>query len=198
MSAPREVHESLAALVGYPRENWLADLDAAIESARTGCPGAAEALERLAEWARATPQGELEEDFARTFDNTDERALEVGWHVYGENYTRGAFMAGMRRRLRKVGLEENGELPDHLSLLLPLLSRLSEQRARELALEFVAPATRKVHAALDAMQSPWAPLLEAVIEVLATHAPEARTVAPAVAPSYDPTACGGPEEDRHV
>lgn len=184
-----EVHDALARLVEYPRESYAHSIQEAANRVAIECPAAWKELEPFIAFTRSTSLGELEEQFAVTFDNTDERALEVGWHVYGENYTRGSFMATMRRELREHGVEENGELPDHLSHLLPLLARAPEERAKSLVLETVAPAVRKVHLALQKQDSPWAGVLGAVIEVLAQHDAQARTVAPAVAPVHEPSAC---------
>lgn len=198
MRASTEVHDGLARLLEYPKSGWLASAEEAASCIGKECPAALEALEPFLQFVRATPQGDLEESFTRTFDNSEECALEAGWHVFGENYTRGSFMAGMRRQLREAGVEENGELPDHFSHLFALLGRQPEDRARLLALEIVAPAMRKVHLALDKMESPWRGVLGAGIEILAMHAPEARTIAPAVTPQNDPTACDSFQEERHV
>lgn len=188
-------HDALAGLLAYPRENWAALVEESAACLAVECPEAGALLAPFVAHVRATPQGELEESFTRTFDNTDERALEVGWHVFGENYTRGSFMANMRGKLREVGVEENGELPDHLSHLLPLIARLPERKAADLAAETIAPAVQKVRGALAELRNPWAPVFDALVEVLAAHDPRARDAKPAEAPrSPDPTTCGDEQE----
>jgi len=194
-----EVHDALARLLEYPRLDWEARLQEAARCVGTGFPGASELLQPFLDFARATPITGLEELFALTFDNTDERALEVGWHVYGENYTRGTFMVRMRRQLREQGLEENGELPDHLSHVLGLLGRLPPDEAGELAVRAVLPAVRKVHDALVRQNNPWAAVLATVRAALEYHeAPKGvvpETCAPEPAPpGYE--SCGLPDEGR--
>lgn len=188
-----EVHDALARLLEYPKEGWSEAVEEAARRVSAECPEAWKPLESFIAFSRSTPLTQIEELFTQTFDNNDERALEVGWHVFGENYTRGSFMAGMRRHLREVGVEENGELPDHLSHMLALLGRLPVDRARLLAMEIVAPAVRKVQIGLqgggEAPVNPWSGVFGAILEVLALHDPAARTVAPAVAPEIDPAAC---------
>ncbi len=48
--------------------------------------------------------GTREEVYTRTFDGSDRRALEIGWHLHGENYARGALLV----RLRKLLMERLG------------------------------------------------------------------------------------------
>ena len=64
---------------------------------------------------------ELEELYTRTFDINPVCSLEVGWHLFGEDYNRGAFLVRMRGLLREHGIEEGAELPDHLESVLRVL-----------------------------------------------------------------------------
>ena len=201
MRPTAEVHDALAALVEYPREDFPAQAARLAGSVAQDCPGARAGLDAFVAWAGARGQGEVEEEFTRTFDNTDERALELGWHAYGENYARGSFLAAMRRALHAHGIAERGELPDHLVHVLPLLGRCAEADAARLVREVARPATERVHAALVARGSPWGGVLGAVIEVLGRHAapgsdrplaaPAAAAPARAGAGPGHPEACAG-------
>ena len=62
---------------------------------------------------------QLEELYTRTFDLNPVCTPEVGWHIYGEQYRRGRFLVQARELLKIVGVDERGELPDHLMSLLP-------------------------------------------------------------------------------
>ena len=143
-----QVHDALARLVQYPREDFAERVEEGAAVISVACPPAWPALEPFVDFARSAPLGDLEELFTRTFDNTKDRALEVGWHVFGENYTRGTFMVTVRGWLREHGIEETGELPDHLGHMLTLMGRMDEIRAAELAADTVGPAMVKVHGAL--------------------------------------------------
>jgi nitrate reductase molybdenum cofactor assembly chaperone len=198
MRPPAAVHDALASLLHYPR----ADLRvAAEESARVigeECPEASEHLAPFLEHVRGSERGALEELFTRTFDNSSERALEVGWHVFGENYTRGTFMVRMRQRLRAAGVEENGELPDHLSHLLPLLARVEEDDAGELAHDSVIPAIDKMLEGLEAIDSPWVGVLLAAKQILQQHVRPARPPVGADVPSaWPPPPPMGNQETCH-
>ncbi len=197
MRASLETHEALARLLEYPRAGWMKSFQDGSRILENQCPSAWSALRPFAEFVNSKSPTELEELFTATFDHSDSCALEVGWHVFGENYTRGSFMAGMRRQLRENGIEENGELPDHLSHLLPLAGKSPPEKAKLLVLECLAPAVRKIQLALDEAKNPWSPVLAAVLELLATHDPQARTVAPAKAPVNDPTALESCSEEGY-
>jgi nitrate reductase delta subunit len=54
---------------------------------------------------------DLEEFYTRTFDINPVSALEIGWHLYGEQYERGAFLVKMRELSRTLGVEESTSLP---------------------------------------------------------------------------------------
>ena len=66
----------------------------------------------------------LEEAFTGTFDVNPACALEVGWHLFGEEYARGMFLVRMREELRKYGLAESSELPDHVSHVLAIVNAI--------------------------------------------------------------------------
>lgn len=163
------VHDALARLCEYPRDGFPSFVEEAATVVSEGCPEAWTKLEPFIEYARGQTLGELEERFTRTFDNSAERALEIGWHVFGENYTRGTFMVRMRQRLREVGVEENGELPDHLSHMLPLLGRADADWCGRTAHDSVSLALARVHEELLKGENPWASVIDAVLAVMSLH-----------------------------
>lgn len=187
MRPSTEVHDALACLLEYPRDGDIDRHRVAVALVGAECPETSTELAPFLAFLEASDMGQVEERFTRSFDNTAERALEVGWHVFGENYTRGTFMVRMRQRLREVGVEENGELPDHLSHLLPLLARLDSADAGALAHDSVAPAVEKILAALRSDENPWAGVLAAVRHVVSLHeAPERPPVGEHIPTTWPP------------
>lgn len=89
---------------------------------------------------RDTAIEELQEYYTRTFEVNPVCCLELGWHIYGEQYERGVLMAKLRRAMADVGLAECAELPDHLSNVLTLLDALPARDAALLAGAIVIPA----------------------------------------------------------
>lgn len=93
-------------------------------------------------------EGELQERFIQAFDLNPSSTLEIGWHLFGEQYERGEFLVDLRRRLREAEIPETGELPDHLLHVLPLLGRLVGEDASRFASRHLRPALDKIAAGL--------------------------------------------------
>ena len=105
---------------------------------------------------------DLQELYTRTFDWNPATSMEIGWHLYGENYERGEFLVEVRGLLRRHGVAESEGLPDHLVNLLPLLERLPAEEAAQFATEYLAPALRKIEAALAGTGNPYLHLVSAL------------------------------------
>ena len=91
----------------------------------------------------------MQELYVQTFEFNPACTLEIGWHIFGENYERGEFLVRMREQLRRHGITESSELPDHLCHILPLLDRLEPEEAADLVGLFVLPALAKIKDALN-------------------------------------------------
>lgn len=68
----------------------------------------------------------LEEAFIRIFDLNPDCTLDIGWHLFGEDYARGEFLVKLKAEHRKHGTEDPCELPDHLPAVLRLLAEMPE------------------------------------------------------------------------
>ncbi|GAB4370866.1 MAG: hypothetical protein Kow0042_13270 [Calditrichia bacterium] len=78
---------------------------------------------------------ELEEIYTRTFDLQMVCYPYVGYHLFGESYKRGAFLAELKARFTKYQFSEGNELPDHLAVLLRFLSIFSDEEERMALIE---------------------------------------------------------------
>jgi nitrate reductase molybdenum cofactor assembly chaperone len=141
--------DALAELFEYPREGNAARVRSLAARVTAQIPEAAADVEQLARFAESATLGEAEELYVRTFDANAERALEVGWQVFGEQYERGAFLVDLRGRMRALGVAETTELPDHLTQVLRLLGRMQEDDARTLVLRAVAPSLDRVRKSVE-------------------------------------------------
>jgi nitrate reductase assembly molybdenum cofactor insertion protein NarJ len=168
MRATPRIHDLAAELLTYPAADRTAIFGAAAIELGLALPEFRSGLESLAAAATSGPAGALEESYAAAFDNRADRALEVGWHAFGENYARGAFLVRMRERIRECGLAETTELPDHLSHVLRVLGRVDERQAQLLTEALVLPAVDKMLAAAPETDM-WRPALRAARHVLSTH-----------------------------
>ncbi len=98
----------------------------------------------MADQLRYPEDPAMQELYVQTFEFNPACTLEIGWHLFGENYERGEFLVRMRQQMRRYGVAESTELPDHLTHLLPLLDRMERAEAAGLATEFVLPALQKI------------------------------------------------------
>ncbi len=158
--------DALSELFEYPGEGF-ADAVAAFRAIADGRrPGSGDRLADLERRARGMSRGEVEEMFTRTFEINPVCALEVGWHVYGEEYERGALMVRLRQELRRHDVAEGNELPDHLTHVLRLLGRLDSALADDLAGRYVLPSLSKMIDALSGKECPYEGLLQTAHEIV--------------------------------
>jgi nitrate reductase delta subunit len=105
---------------------------------------------------------ELEELYTRTFDINPIANLEIGWHLYGEQYERGEFLVMMRSLLRDHAVEESSELPDHLTHILLALGRMKKEEADAFAVKYISPSIGKILEAFGETENPYIHLLQAI------------------------------------
>jgi nitrate reductase delta subunit len=147
--------DRLAPLFAYPDEGYAAR---AAESARLL---GLEPMRAFADAVTAVPAAALQEQFVETFDLDPDCAPDLGWHLFGERYERGEWLARLRADLRRLGLQTSAELPDHLTNVLMILARDEPARADALA-RLVTPAFDKLQTALERRESPFRHVLTAV------------------------------------
>jgi nitrate reductase delta subunit len=172
MERARIVYDMFGRLLAYPGEGFalrvLQEQERLAEFVRTSPHGehskcvVAESIAAFLAQAGALEPGEMEELYTRTFDINPVASLELGWHLYGEQYERGAFMVKMRQMLHAHFIMEEVELPDHLTHILQLLGRLEKEEADRFALTYVVPALDKIQAGFAEVENPYKHLLEAL------------------------------------
>lgn len=157
-----EFYDLLATLLGYPQDKTRAALERCRTIGRMKDSVAVEFLDRFAEQTAAMTAEELQELYTRTFDLNPTCSLEVGWQLYGENYTRGEFLVAMRQTLRRLDVPESTELPDHLTHVLSALGRMDSIEASQYSVECLVPALEKMLQGLTGKDNPYASVLEAI------------------------------------
>ncbi|MBI2893607.1 MAG: molecular chaperone TorD family protein [Deltaproteobacteria bacterium] len=173
MKIDSKLYERLGSLFVYPGNGYGALVALAQERLHEVQPDVMLTLEPFARWVGTTRVEEIQEHFTATFDMNPSACLEVGWHLFGESYARGDFLVSMRGLMRRLGVPESAELPDHLSHVLQVLGRLPAQEA--------APLAARVLRAIDKMiagqpeSSPTRALVAAVRDLVAAACPEGRT-----------------------
>lgn len=126
----------------------------------------AERLREFCAWYAATPVGELQRRYVESFDFSKQCSLHLTYHVHGDRRQRGMALLGLKQAYRAGGLEPPGtELPDYLPLMLEFAALAPERQATAL-LEEHRVAIELVRAGLARESSPFAPLLDAVVDAL--------------------------------
>ena len=110
---------TIALCFGYPNDERLDELRTAVSALPDG--KAQSHLDRFVAAIAPLSLGEWEELHTRTLDLSPFFVPYVGHVVWGESYKRGAFMAELNREMASLGVDLDGELPDHLAPILRYL-----------------------------------------------------------------------------
>ena len=171
MQASARTYDLLGVLLSYPGEDYLARAVECRDLLKPTVSGAAERLSNFIGRIGGLATDELQELFTITFDLNPVCTLEVGWHLHGDTYDRGEFLVRMRQMLRRCGVQESRELPDHLAHVLTALPRLDEAERREFIATAVAPAVAKMLTATTERDNPFEHMLGAAYLVLGEELP---------------------------
>ena len=156
--------QNLAYIFSYPQAEYR---DRA-EKILIGCnrkPRLTQFWNPFLQFVREKELTEIEETFTSTFDMRPSTCLEVGWHLYGEDYKRGQLLVKMRQTLGKNQIPESVELPDHMSHCLKLLAVLPDDEANILVKEYMKPALLKILKGIE-QENPYRSALEFLDEIL--------------------------------
>lgn len=105
-------------------------------------------------------------EHVRVFDLSSDTTPHLAWHMYGDTPDLGRAYAALLELYRDAGFEpQPGELPDSLPVVLEFLA-VAPDWAGEVLLDGFAPALRKLTERLTKAGSLYAPLLQAVHELL--------------------------------
>ena len=164
--------DSLADLLEYPDERWNGRVVRCRQALADDSVGLLEVLERFCGAIAALSPSDLQERYTQTFDLNPVCTLEVGYHLFGENYKRGIFLAHLREMESPLALGQERQLPDYLPVMLRLLGRTDDRELREaMVTECLLPALIKMMEAAAKAESPYAPLLQLVSERMAMEGP---------------------------
>ena len=166
MMARARIYDQVARLFAYPMKGYTAELERCAAALDEGHDRAASELRPLLKTIGPMSLEQIQELYTRTFDINPVCTLEVGWHIYGEDYARGSFLVKMREMLRSHNLPESRELPDHLTHVLSVLGRLHGGEADDLAARYVLPSLEKMLTAMEDSKTPYRAILEAVVRVV--------------------------------
>jgi nitrate reductase molybdenum cofactor assembly chaperone NarJ/NarW len=172
-----------AELLDYPDGDLCRQARACAALVAGSCPEAAALLGEFATIAQDTPMSCLEEIYTRTFDLKCLCYPYVGYHLVGESYRRGTFLARLNEGYRARGFSAGRELPDHISVVLRFLALDPEIQSAKpgddafaavLLHEGLAPALAKMVACFQEESSnPYALVIRALWVLLDGNQPAA-------------------------
>ena len=159
---------ALALMLGYPDAALRANLPKLIEAMDT--EAAVPAARRLelkavaAELTRMDPM-DVEALYVETFDRGRATSLHLFEHVHGDSRDRGPAMVDLAKTYEKAGLLMGPEeLPDHLCVVLEFASTQPPKLAADFLGEMEHILTA-IFSALLKRESPYAPIIAAVLEL---------------------------------
>jgi len=170
------LYKILARLLEYPDEDWNTPVERWEQRLTTEGDEVPPQLVELRRKLRDLPIESLQELYTRTFDLNPVCTLDIGYHLFGENYKRGELLAGLRETEAPFELGQQNQLPDYLPVLLRLLVKLEDQELREsLIVELLIPALSKMLQSLDDANNPYRYLIQAIDTELRNDASEVQT-----------------------
>ena len=186
-----QLYEALAGLLEYPGVDWRARVQRCEELLAREHAGVPSEYDEFRSAVDGLSLAELQERYTQTFDLNPVCALDVGYHLFGENYKRGIFLANLHETEAPFDLKQGGQLPDYLPVLLRLAVKLEDAELRtSLIVECLIPALNKMIEALKPGANPYRGVIAAVNEALKAECPEWET---ASAFSAAAAAAGAPE-----
>jgi nitrate reductase delta subunit len=168
MSSFVDACDHLALLVDYPGPGFAAAVSTGRAAVARISPEAATLVGGFEVSVEGLPIERLQELYIEAFDLDPRCTLNLSWHAFGESRERGRILASLRDDLRRAGVQESAELPDHLAHVLQLVAREEPARARAMV-TMIQPALDKIDEVLRHRNSPYTHLLRAVACVLAAY-----------------------------
>ncbi|MBA9005240.1 nitrate reductase molybdenum cofactor assembly chaperone [Thermomonospora cellulosilytica] len=158
--------QAASLLLGYPDDDLLARRPL-LRRAVAGLPPAVrEPLERFLDHLDAASPPEPAADYVATFDHRKRCCLYLTYYAYGDTRKRGMALLRFKHAYRAAGLVlDDGELPDHLAVVLEFAATGDLHQGRRLLLEHRA-GLELLRLALTEASSPWASVLDAVSATL--------------------------------
>lgn len=162
-----QIFDLFADLLEYPEPAVLQKSALCVQQLQATDPDAAQIFEAFQSGIEQRTLQQLEELYTRVFDMQPLCYPYVGYHLFGESYKRGAFMAHLNEAYRLCGFPVEKELPDHISVVLRFLALDATKRTddfgRALLYEGLMPALDKMTVALKKhVDNPYAELVAAL------------------------------------
>lgn len=163
----------LARLISYPDAELRAHLDELREALRSEAalqPARLAEVEALITAIGAQNALDTEAEYVQLFDSGRRTSLQLFEHVHGDSRDRGPALIDLAQTFEKAGLYlAEGEMPDHLPVVLEFASTQPPREARDFLAE-MAHILNTIFSALQHRGSRYASVLGALIELAGEQA----------------------------
>lgn len=121
-------------------------------------------VEAFASEMNALDLSEQQATYTSTFDLAPSCTPYLGIHLFGdENPDRARLMVGLKLAYKRLGIEPNNELPDHIAEVLAFAERDDVEERDELRQFVLIPALTKMHSILSPTSNPYRHLVAAAL-----------------------------------
>lgn len=153
---------AFAQLLDYPKGSIGDPFDQRIVELASECPEAAELLAKFRDGIAEKSQGAIEELYTNAFDLRPDCTPNLGYHIFGDDSRRGVFLAELKERMERSGIEVGVELPDHVSLILRYMDAAEDERL-VLIQDCLLPSLTRMVEVIEGAGSPYQYVLRSLI-----------------------------------
>jgi len=137
-------YQLISTLFDYPDSKYRETMQLVADKLKPIYPLASVELEELLKLL-PTNLYKIQELYTKSFEVQAVTSLEIGYVLYGDDYTRGEVLANLSAEHKAVGNELGGELADHLANVLRLIPKLKDKELlNDLVTLMVAPAVENM------------------------------------------------------
>lgn len=157
------LYRLFADILEYPTPNLAGQAEECAELLLMGSSEAAALMGGFSAFVGRTSLDRLEELYTSTFDLQMVCYPYVGYHLFGESYKRGAFLARLNEHYRTHGFSAGNELPDHVAVLLRFLALDADEDFNQpLVSEGLIPALDKMAQAFGDKRNGYSQVIQAL------------------------------------
>jgi nitrate reductase delta subunit len=106
----------------------------------------------------------MEEIYTGTFDLQTKCCPYTGYHLFGENNKRGAFMVKLKEQYREHGFSTEKELPDHVCVILRFIATSRDDDLNRVLIdECLAPVLMKMKQGFTEDRNPYGEIIHSLL-----------------------------------
>ena len=155
-----EILGLLADLLEYPEEGWNDSFQAVENRCAARRRPSLDHFFAFSDSISECSLLELQEIYTRSFDLNPVCALEIGYHLFGEDYKRGEFLANLRESQNPFELGQEKQLPDYLPVVLRLLNMTADSEFRSALIGYcLIPALSRMSGTFRKKKNPYRHLI---------------------------------------